>query len=152
MSGKGNAAPDPCPETTFEHRIRLSEPPGPARTARHEALRGWESGLFSPTAPVDLVDEVLAILADFHPGPLAALARSFAETDLRSVLPTIDVPTLVLHGEADTRSPLSVGRALHDAIPGARLTVLPGIGHASNVQAPEAFNAAVRRFLRSVPS
>jgi pimeloyl-ACP methyl ester carboxylesterase len=79
------------------------------------------------------------------------LARSFAETDLRDVLPTIEVPTLVLHGDADTRSPLNVGQALHAAIPGAQLTLLPGVGHVSNVQAPEAFNAEVRRFLRSVP-
>ena len=123
-----------------------------ARTPRHEALRGWGAGLFSPTAPVELVEEVLAILADFHPDALAALARSFAETDLRSVLPTIEVPTLVLHGDADTRSPLSVGQALHAAIPGAQLAVLPGVGHVSNVQAPQAFNTEVRRFLRSVPS
>jgi pimeloyl-ACP methyl ester carboxylesterase len=122
-----------------------------ARAPRDEALRGWESGLFSPTAPVDLVDEVLGILADFHPDALAALARSFAETDLRSVLSTIQVPTLVLHGDADTRSPLSVGHALHDAIPGAHLAVLAGVGHASNVQAPQAFNSEVRTFLRSVP-
>ena len=123
-----------------------------ARTPRQEALRGWGSGLFSPTAPQALIDEVLDISSDFHPAALAALAQSFAETDLRAVLPTIDVPTLVLHGEADTRSPLSVGRALHAAIPGAELAVLAGIGHVSNVQAPQAFNAAVRRFLRSVPS
>lgn len=123
-----------------------------ARTPPQEALRSWGSGLFSPTASVDLVEEVLAICSDFHPDMLAALARSFAETDLRSVLPTIAVPTLVLHGEADTRSPLSVGKALHAAITGSKLAVLAGVGHASNVQAPLAFNAEVRRFLRSVPA
>jgi pimeloyl-ACP methyl ester carboxylesterase len=94
---------------------------------------------------------VLAISSAFHPEALAWLARSFAETDLRAVLPTIEVPTLVLHGDADTRSPLNVGHALHAAIPGAELTVLPGVGHVCNVQAPEAFNAEVRRFLLSVP-
>jgi pimeloyl-ACP methyl ester carboxylesterase len=123
-----------------------------ARTPPQEALRDWGSGLFSPSAPADLVEEVLAISSGFHPDALAALARSFAVTDLRSVLPTIEVPMLVLHGDADTRSPLSVGHALHAAIPGAQLAVLSGVGHVSNVQAPEAFNAEVRLFLRSVPS
>ena len=122
-----------------------------ARTPPDEALRDWGSGLFSPTAPQELIDEVLAISSDFHPEALATLARSFAETDLSDVLPTIEAPTLVLHGDADIRSPLNVGHALHAAIPGAHLTVLPGVGHVSNVQAPEAFNAEVRRFLRSVP-
>lgn len=121
-----------------------------SRTPPSEALRGWGAGLFSPTAPPDLIEEVLAICSGFHPDALAALARSFAETDLRSVLPTIEVPTLVLHGDADTRSPLSVGQALHAAIPGADLVVLPNVGHVSNVQAPQTFNAEVRRFLRSV--
>jgi pimeloyl-ACP methyl ester carboxylesterase len=122
-----------------------------SRTPPHEALREWGAGLFSPTAPQDLIDEVLAISSGFHPDALAALARSFAETDLRSVLPTIDVPTLVLHGDADTRSPLNVGQSLHTAIPGAQLVVLHDVGHVSNVQAPQAFNAEARRFLRSVP-
>jgi pimeloyl-ACP methyl ester carboxylesterase len=121
-----------------------------SRRPPDEALREWGAGLFSPTAPQELIDEVLAISSEFHPGALAELARSFAETDLRPVLPTIQVPTLVLHGDADTRSPLSVGRALHAAIPGAQLVVLPDVGHVSNVQAPHAFNAEVRRFLRSV--
>lgn len=58
--------------------------------------------MFGPTAPSDLIDELLTICSDFHPDALAALARSFAETDLRSVLPTIEEQTLVLHGDADT--------------------------------------------------
>jgi pimeloyl-ACP methyl ester carboxylesterase len=122
-----------------------------SRTPPHEALREWGAGLFSPAAPQELIDELLSISSEFHPDALAELARSFAETDLRAVLPTIQVPTLVLHGDADTRSPLNVGRALHAAIPHARLVVLPDVGHVSNVQAPQAFNAEVRRFLRSVP-
>jgi len=122
-----------------------------ARTPPDEALRSWAPGLFSPTAPADLVEEAMAIASDFHPAALSALARSFAETDLRGMLPTIEVPTLVLHGDADTRSPLSVGEALHTAIPGSQLVVLPGVGHVSNIEVPHSFNAEVRRFLRSVP-
>jgi pimeloyl-ACP methyl ester carboxylesterase len=121
------------------------------RAERDEIMRGWAGGLVSPAASADAVDELLAVGADFHPGPLETLARSFAETDLRDVLATIRVPTLVLQGEVDTRSPIAVGRALHDAIPGSRLTVLPGVGHVSNVDAPDAFDAAVLDFLRTVP-
>jgi pimeloyl-ACP methyl ester carboxylesterase len=121
-----------------------------ARTPRHEALRSWASGFFSPTTPADRVEEFLAIASEFHPDALAAFARSFAKTDLRAVLPEIRVPTLVLHGDSDTRSPLPIGQALHGAIPGSRLVVLRGVGHVSNIEAPETFNAEVRRFLRSI--
>jgi pimeloyl-ACP methyl ester carboxylesterase len=73
-----------------------------------------------------------------------------AEADLRDVLPRIAVPTLLLYGELDERSPLKVARELHDRIPGSRLVVINGVGHSVNVEAPEEFNAQVRTFLRSV--
>jgi pimeloyl-ACP methyl ester carboxylesterase len=36
-------------------------------------------------------------------------------------------------------------------IPGSRLRIMPGIGQAANMEAPERFNDEVRAFLRSVP-
>jgi pimeloyl-ACP methyl ester carboxylesterase len=72
-----------------------------------------------------------------------------AESDLRGTLGAVEVPTLLLYGELDVRSPLDVGEALHAAIPGSRIEVLPGVGHQCNIEAPGAFNAAVRAFLRT---
>jgi pimeloyl-ACP methyl ester carboxylesterase len=66
------------------------------------------------------------------------------------MLSSISVPTLVLQAEVDTRSPMVVGEDLHARIPGSQLVVLPGVGHVSNVEDPDAFDAAVRSFLRSV--
>ncbi len=120
-----------------------------AGMAREEEMRAWAPGFFGATAPEELVDEVVAIVSDFDPRVLSTLARSFAETDLRDVLPTIDIPTLLLYGDADTRSPLQVAEVLHAAIRGSTLVVLPGVGHVSNVEAAEQFNAEVRTFLRS---
>jgi pimeloyl-ACP methyl ester carboxylesterase len=51
------------------------------------------------------------------------------------------------YGEEDARSPLPVAEAMHRAIPGSELVVLPEVGHMSNLEAPEGFNQAVRRFL-----
>jgi pimeloyl-ACP methyl ester carboxylesterase len=92
------------------------------------------------------------MFADYHPEAFASLARSFAETDLRSALPHIDLPTLLLYGDADVRAPVSVGRALQAAIPGAELVVLPGVGHVHNLEDPARFNDAVRAFVRRVES
>ena len=63
------------------------------------------------------------------------------------VLPEIDVPTLLLYGDADQRSPLAVAEDLHARIPGSTLVVIPGVGHQSNIEAAERFNAEVRSFL-----
>ena len=72
-----------------------------------------------------------------------------AETDQRDLLPAVAVPTLLIWGEADVRSPLSVAQQFEEAIPGAELVVIPGAGHVSNLERPEAFNDAVRAFCRA---
>jgi pimeloyl-ACP methyl ester carboxylesterase len=58
------------------------------------------------------------------------------------------VPTLLIWGELDVRSPLSVARRLEQAIPDAELVVIPCCGHVSNLERPERFNEAVRKFCR----
>lgn len=67
-----------------------------------------------------------------------------AEADQRDLLPRITVPTLLILGEQDVRSPLSVARQFERAIPDAHLVVIPGAGHVSNLERPEEFNDAVR--------
>ncbi len=62
----------------------------------------------------------------------------------------MDVPTLLVYGDADQRSPLPVARDLHAAIPGSQLAVLPGLGHEAFLESPDAFLAEVRRFLGSL--
>ena len=79
------------------------------------------------------------------------MLAAFADADLRAVLPTITVPTLLLCGAADVRAPRPVAEALHAAIPNSELVLLPEVGHMGNLEAPEAFNAEIRRFLRTVP-
>jgi pimeloyl-ACP methyl ester carboxylesterase len=112
---------------------------------------GWEPrsmpGLFSAAMPDERVDELVTIMRDIRPAGTRAMAHAFAEADLRDVLGQVDVPTLLLHGEIDERAPLDVAEALHHAIPGATLTVMPGLGHESYIESPETVNGEVRRFL-----
>ena len=61
----------------------------------------------------------------------------------------VDVPTLLVYGDDDVRSPLSVAEDLQAAIAGSALVVLPGVGHLCNLEAPAHFNREVRRFLLS---
>jgi pimeloyl-ACP methyl ester carboxylesterase len=57
------------------------------------------------------------------------------------------VPTLLVYGADDVRAPLPVARDLEASIPASALVVLPDAGHLCNIEAPEAFNTAVRSFL-----
>ena len=72
-----------------------------------------------------------------------------AETDQRDLLPLITAPTLLIWGELDVRSPLSVAREFEQAMPDAKLVVIPEAGHVSNLEQPEQFNEAVREFCRA---
>jgi pimeloyl-ACP methyl ester carboxylesterase len=104
--------------------------------------------MFSEGTPPELVEAFGASMLGFHPAGFRAMARASAE-DLRDALPRVDVPTLLVCGDQDVRAPLAVAEGLHTAIPGSTLVVLPDAGHICNVEAPEAFNQAVRSFLQS---
>ncbi|HZB85004.1 MAG TPA: alpha/beta hydrolase [Gaiellaceae bacterium] len=106
-------------------------------------------GLFSKTMSPEAVDELAAIMSEIRPVATRAMAHALAEADLREVLPVIDVPTLLLYGDADERSPLNVAEDLRDSIPTSRLVVMAGLGHVSYLESPERFDAEVRSFLRS---
>lgn len=75
----------------------------------------------------------------------AALTRR----DLTPVLATIACPTLVLCGASDSWSPPAQHEAIADAIPHARLVVLPDCGHMVTLEAPERLNAELQRWLDS---
>jgi pimeloyl-ACP methyl ester carboxylesterase len=126
---------------------RLDQGLREAGMAAEEFVPGWLPGLLTRRAPPELVAEVAEMMSDFHAAGYRAVFRTMAETDLRGMLPGIAVPTLLLWGAEDARSPLHVGEDLHARIPGSTLVVLPGVGHLCNLEAPEAFNAGVRDFL-----
>jgi pimeloyl-ACP methyl ester carboxylesterase len=105
---------------------------------------------FASEVTAEAKERLTAMLLDSRPAGMVPMLRGFAEADLRPVLARIAVPTLLLYGERDVRSPLHVARVLHEAIPGSRLEILPGVGHVCNIEAPAAFDATVRDFLRDV--
>jgi pimeloyl-ACP methyl ester carboxylesterase len=113
--------------------------------ADYLALPGWFAG-DRPAAFVPLLEEMAA---DVRPESLRHALLVQAKTDQRDLLPQIAVPTLLIWGEQDVRSPLSVAHQFEQAIPKAQLVVISGAGHVSNLERPEEFNRALREFLRS---
>lgn len=128
--------------------------------ARLWRLIGWRP-LRSRVAPIMFTPEFLAT-----PEGSAVLAQWTAEIDAqtrrgiaRAVFGVLDrdgvadeiagitAPTLVMVGAEDGATKLPKSEALAAAIPGARLEVLPGVGHVSTLQAPEAVNAVLVPFL-----
>jgi pimeloyl-ACP methyl ester carboxylesterase len=108
------------------------------------------ASVYSDPSP-ELLAEAMDILRDVRPGGFTPVAKTFFREDVRDVLPTIDVRTLLINGEKDERAQLPVARQMQSRIPDATLAVVPGAGHGVNGEAPFAFNTAVRVFLSRVP-
>lgn len=81
------------------------------------------------------------------PGAAVALTRMNAEIDIRDVLPSIRVPTLVLHRSGDRCLKVEEGRYLASRIPGARFVELPGDDHLPFVGDQDAMLREIEQFL-----
>jgi pimeloyl-ACP methyl ester carboxylesterase len=114
-----------------------------------EVIDAWLPTFVHDDTPPEVVAKIRLLLSEIRTSAAPTTARAFARADLRDVLPTIAIPTLVLHGENDVRAPFSVAEALHTNIPDSKLVVLPG-GHLTNLENPKRFNTDVRAFLRGV--
>jgi hypothetical protein len=78
-----------------------------------------------------------------------ALTRMNAEIDIRGVLPSIRVPTLVLHRRGDRTLKVEEGRYLASHIPGALFVELPGDDHLPFLGEQEEMFAEIERFIAS---
>jgi pimeloyl-ACP methyl ester carboxylesterase len=126
-----------------EKNAKLAEEQGPGAIADQMLPK-----LLSANAPAALRDEVRAIIeSNDRAGIAAALRAMAARPDSTPLLAEIDVPTLVIVGAEDALTPPSEAEAMFNAIPGCRIATIPGAGHISNLEAPEAFNAAIEEFL-----
>jgi len=115
------------------------------------ALLPMVDRLLGPTAPAALRARVAGwITAGSPPGQAAALRGMALRPDARDILARFGGPVLVVVGSEDVMTPPARARAMADLVPGAELVEIPGAGHLANLEQPEAFNAAVVRFLERV--
>ena len=95
-------------------------------------------GLFAGEPPAEFAHLLTEMTATARPASLEAQASLMAQTDQRDLLPRIAVPTLLVWGDSDARSPLSVARQFKDAIrtPSSRSSRAPVTSATSNSPVP----------------
>ncbi|HVR98087.1 MAG TPA: alpha/beta fold hydrolase [Thermoanaerobaculia bacterium] len=82
------------------------------------------------------------------PAGVAAAQRGMAaRPDRGAVLAGLRIPVLILVGDEDILTPPEESRRMQREAPGSELVILPGAGHLSNLEQPEAFNRALFGFL-----
>lgn len=110
--------------------------------------------LMSPktyTSQPDLVRRVYEIMQITSvDGIIGDLMGMKARPDSTPLLPNIHVPTLILHGADDQIIPLTEIEAMHSAIPGSKLVIIPDAGHLVNLEQPDSFNRSIRNFLQKL--
>ena len=127
--------------------IRIAETQGTTATADIMIPRLLSTHTI--TTDHELVGAVRRMILHNPVETIVADLRAMAERpDSVPLLATIARPTLLLVGEVDQGTPPSDARLMAEHIPDARLIVLPGAAHLSNLEAPEAFNQAVLSFVK----
>jgi pimeloyl-ACP methyl ester carboxylesterase len=120
-------------------------------------LAGGILEIFAPSLANDSEAEEFAARLErsaASPSMIGQIFEMFLDIDVRGILSTIRVPTLVLHRHGDRVVNRRAGKELADRIPGARYVELPGIDHAPWAGDSEDIIGEVEEFLtgaRSTP-
>jgi 3-oxoadipate enol-lactonase len=83
-------------------------------------------------------------------GLVGALTAMRDRPDATPLLPTIAVPTLVIHGSDDQLIPVAAGRAMAEAIPGAQFSLIPAAGHLAPIEQAVNTGRVIREFLEAL--
>lgn len=109
------------------------------------------TGATTRESRADVVNEVKRIAtAQSDAGIINGLRALRDRADAEPWLNNIDVPALIVFGEEDTITPLSMAEKLRDNIRQSQLVTIPAAGHLSNLEQPKLFTAAVRQFLQEI--
>lgn len=97
----------------------------------------------SPSVRAELLESILALRTDSYLKTLRA-SVTFDQADR---LRTLTMPVQLIYGADDQLTPPSIGEEMLELLPDARLAVLDGAGHLSNLENPEGFNRTLANFL-----
>jgi len=125
--------PDLPPSTPRAHRAMMAAPPS-NREGYIAYMDGLGRAFFGDSDHYDPeVQRTIAAQAfdrGLYPwGFLRQMAAIVAGGGRRARLKTVRTPTLIIHGDCDTVTPPAHGQDTAAAIPGARLVMIPGLGH-----------------------
>ncbi|MBI2953397.1 MAG: alpha/beta hydrolase [Chloroflexi bacterium] len=105
---------------------------------------------FSPQAPEKMVEKALVEMRKSGPELLLGDFAACDGFDVIDELPRLSLPTLIVVGRDDRLTPVKYSEYLNRAIAGSQLEIIDGAGHMVMLEKPDAFNAAVDRFLRNL--
>ena len=145
-----DSRPDAPPDyqAYFQHRIDVAAEEGMEGLV-DSTIERW----FTPesvAANIPILEKVRGMIRSTDKTGHAGCCEALKTLSFGSRLGEIKTPTLILGGEKDKGAPPEALAEAAAAIPGAKHVKIPDAGHISNLENPEAFNAALRDFLYSL--
>jgi pimeloyl-ACP methyl ester carboxylesterase len=124
----------------------------------HRAV-GWDgliplmvrAGLAGRGIDAEAMRDVAADFKTLDFGLYSDQLRALGQHDARDVLPTIDIPVLIITGDQDLMTPVFTARNMNKRIAGSRLIVLEGGSHYTPLEFPRQLGDEVRGFVRAIP-
>jgi len=117
------------------------------RTEWPAFARWFMSRVFSEQDSEATIRELVAIALEASPEILLTQERELNWDAIPPLLRSVTNPTLLIHGDGDLTTPMSMVQALADALPSGRLEVIPGGGHRPDIRTPERVNGLIAAFL-----
>jgi pimeloyl-ACP methyl ester carboxylesterase len=108
-------------------------------------------GMVSDTIDVEVFREVAAGFKSVDWRIYSDLVHQLGEHDAEDALALVHVPTAIVTGDRDILTPPFTAERIHRAIPGSRLTVIPGGTHYTPVEYPAILQDELRRLLARIP-
>jgi 3-oxoadipate enol-lactonase len=105
--------------------------------------------LLGAQAPSEAYDKLVASLAAVHRESYLKTMEASVAQDLAAPIERIGAPTLVITSTEDRLYPVVIAQDMARRIPGARLAIIEGAGHVSNLERPQEFNRLLAEFLHS---
>lgn len=114
--------------------------------------RWFMSRVFSEPNSGETIQELVEIALEASPEILITQEREINWAAIPPLLRSVTIPTMLIHGDGDLAVPVSMAQELADAMPDARLEILPGGGHRPDIRTPERVNELIAAFLIRSPT
>jgi pimeloyl-ACP methyl ester carboxylesterase len=142
----GNAAPPDAPlAPKYTRRLQDLE-----NLSAKEYGKARAQKMLSAAPAQEVFDQVAEIAAEARREGLLNAGQMVEKADNRPFLGSIKLPVLILVGDRDAVVTPQRSEAMLAYLPNARTASLRGVGHAPYLEAPEAFNQAVRQFFKNI--
>jgi 3-oxoadipate enol-lactonase len=132
----------------WDERIRVADAQG-IEPLLDRTMEAWFTAPFRSQHP-EAVARVRAMLRPTDVRGYVGAIRAIGYVDLREAIGAIRCPTLILLGDEDHGTDITMAKTMHERIAGSELVVLPKAAHCSCVEAADAFNRALLTFLPRV--